>query len=803
MDKEIEKLFYSIKKNERLTLLKKISEDNALNSEVVNFCNAFTLYINNSNAEAYELIKTYESLESTILKGIVLSKLKKNDEAEQYFKLSIKKDEKFSYSFYGLGILYKEQEKFNEAEQCFKQSIAINENFPAPYNALGNLYFQLKKYNEAEYYYKLSIEKDENFQAPYYGLGCLFRELKKYGEAEKYYKLSIEKDGDFSNPYNGLGNLFSDLKNYTEAEKYYKLGLEKNENLSAVYYNLGLLYKTLNNIEEAEKCYKRSIEEDEDYADAYNNLGVLYSNLKNYEEAEKNYKLCIEKRPKNATVYSNLGIFYRDRKEYDKSLDILRKGLELLAKNKPLDSENYLQSKFENLIAQVTSAKEIDESYTEIQEISEYDPIKKILKEIKDNNIDECTFLNKKKFLKFIKPKQVKSPDDYFKVLRRWNSYTPIIADNYHISKGGGYFLKYNDLGIVIDPGFNFIENFKGADHVFDEIDAVFISHAHNDHTSDLESILTLLYKYNEEIKDSDDFDNTDTIRHQLAKERDIDYKDITREEINKEFLISEKRKTIDIFMTASTFKKYAGLFELYNKTDYKIHLVEADGKFDFKNLQVKVLKARHHDIISDYFSVGFVFYLSDTVIIYTGDTGWNLDIEKQYKDLAKRTKTKYKILVAHIGGFKEYEDLYLNKGYQGYEAFYKNHLGRLGIGKINETLQPDVCLISEFGEEIKGSRIKLCEIYEEAYNGKFKKDIKFFPADIGFTINLKNKKIMGVSTINLDKDELKYEYIEQSEIKIAELRKDYSLNYYKKESNFTESILIQILAEKYDESRK
>ena len=803
MDREIEKLFRIPGKTEKIEQIRKITDNDSGNKKIMDFCNSYLLFIDNEYEEALKLTNKYKTFEFLFLSGVLFFNIKNYDEAVKYFIQSIEKDKNLPYPYNGLGNLYSAIKKYDEAKKYYKLSIEKDENFSYPYNGLGILYSALKKYDEAEKYYKLSIDKDENLPNPYNGLGNLYSDLKKYDEAEKYYKLSIEKDENFSYPYNGLGTLYWNLKKYDEAEKYYKLSIEKDENYSYPYNGLGNLYLGLKKYGEAEKYYKLSIDIDENYSSPYNGLGALYKEIEQYDEAERYYKLCIEKDENNSSPYFNLGLLYRNIKKYNKAREIVEKGLKVIENSKTSQLEVYLLARFNKLLTEIDNAENVDRNYIIIQEVKEEDPIKKILKEINDNKIDEHTFLNKKKFLNFIKPKQQKESENYFKVLRRWNSYTPIIADNYHISKGGGYFLKISGVGIVIDPGFNFIENFKGAGHVFDEIDAVFISHAHNDHTADLESILTLLYKYNEEIKDSDDLDNTHTIRHEIAKEQNIDYSDVTLVEINKRFLISKQRKIIDIYLTASTFKKSIGLFELFNKSDYKIHLLEPDGILYYKDIKVRVLKAKHHDIVSDYFSTGFAFYLKGTVLIYTGDTAWNLEIENQYKDLAEETKSEYKILIAHIGGFKEYEDLYLNEGYSGYEAFYKNHLGRLGIGKLNETLQPDIFLMSEFGEEIKSSRIKLCEIYEQAYKGFAGKNIKFFPADIGFKINLESKKIFGVNSIKQDPDEIYFDYIDQSEVNIAELRKDCSLHYYNRSSDFTESILIQILAENYDETRK
>ena len=57
-------------------------------------------------------------------------------------------------------------------------------------------------------------------------------------------------------------------------------------------------------------------------------------------------------------------------------------------------------------------------------------------------------------------------------VLRRWNSFTPTLRSSVNASKGGGYFLYFsvpkdnkgmnskNTFGIVVDPGYNFLEKF-------------------------------------------------------------------------------------------------------------------------------------------------------------------------------------------------------------------------------------------------------------------------------------------------------------------------------------------------------
>jgi len=93
-----------------------------------------------------------------------------------------------------------------------------------------------------------------------------------------------------------------------------------------------------------------------------------------------------------------------------------------------------------------------------------------------------------------------------FYVLRRWNSFTPIVPDLEQRSKiyrGGGYFIWHGGKGTVVDPGFFFIRNFADAGGRVADIDNIVITHAHNDHTADLESVFTLLYRHNNTINDT------------------------------------------------------------------------------------------------------------------------------------------------------------------------------------------------------------------------------------------------------------------------------------------------------------
>ncbi|MBU4184871.1 MAG: GDP-mannose 4,6-dehydratase, partial [Proteobacteria bacterium] len=93
-------------------------------------------------------------------------------------------------------------------------------------------------------------------------------------------------------------------------------------------------------------------------------------------------------------------------------------------------------------------------------------------------------------------------------VLRRWQSFTPALSSGSEVGeKGGGYFVyKTNDKGeieegIVVDPGFNFLENFFDEGFSIRDINAILLTHSHRDHSSDLMSIITLVHEMNKRGK--------------------------------------------------------------------------------------------------------------------------------------------------------------------------------------------------------------------------------------------------------------------------------------------------------------
>lgn len=125
-------------------------------------------------------------------------------------------------------------------------------------------------------------------------------------------------------------------------------------------------------------------------------------------------------------------------------------------------------------------------------------------------------------------------------VLRRWQSFNPKVPrPKGQVIRGGGYFLFWKGKGIVIDPGYDFIQNFYEEGFSIGDINAIIITHTHPDHEDELNTIITLLAEWNQ----------------YQQKKRYIEggEKGNSPKRIKKQ----NKEKYIDLFLNEGAYRKY------------------------------------------------------------------------------------------------------------------------------------------------------------------------------------------------------------------------------------------------------
>jgi len=451
---------------------------------------------------------------------------------------------------------------------------------------------------------------------------------------------------------------------------------------SRAWHYKGFAFDELGRYEEAVDCYDKALEINPESADTWNNKGNSLHHMEKYEEAVDCYDKALEINPENEFLRDNrnstlmlLGRSDEAREEREK--------LFLVKKKRIIESELSEEEK-EQKILEIYARKEV------INELGG-----------KYAEILEAKKTYEKKISTSLRPRDRPLTDNFFLVLRRWNSYTPVMLTTTESNLGGGYFLRWKGKGIVIDPGFDFLDNFFNNGLVLYDIDAVIISHAHVDHCSDFESLLSLIFEYNE---------------------RNMD------------------KKKIDIFMNLGAMKKFLSWIPVDvngNASINRIYPLERGISYPLEmySLKLIVTEALHDEVLTKDYSVGFVLelysdgeYKEDKIfrIGYTSDTRHDEDIEEQYKGVD--------IIIPHLGSIDE-NDFSLEE-----EERHKNHLMLRGVISTIHRSGANLAIISEFGEELGEHRMAIVGALDRVFQDYG--ITKCLTGDIGLRVSIPSLKV-------------------------------------------------------------
>ena len=512
-----------------------------------------------------------------------------------------------------------------------------------------------------------------------YALGNLGR----YEKAIVSYDKALETDPRYVDAWNLKGLLLEEMGRYEEAIECFNKVLVIDPKYEVAWCNKGNSLHKIGRYEDAIICYDKAIQINPKYATAWANKGVSFGKMNCYEDAIKCFNKAIEINPTYELALYNRNLMLMSLERYDEAQKE-RKELYLEKKKRIYELEISEEEKKEKIL-EIDAQKEIIDELRE-----DYIKILRIKKEYED------------KLAASLKPRAKPLKKDFLLVLRRWNSFTPMIHTATESNVGGGYFLHWKGKGIVIDPGLDFVDNFFNNNLVIYDIDAIVITHAHVDHCSDFESLITLIFEYNEK---------------------------------NKE------KKKVDLFMNLGAMKKFLGWIPLIEDTETarikRIYPLERRISYNLKdyNLRLTATKSIHNEVLSKDYSVGLIFelynkgnYTEDNPfkIGYTSDTKHSEEVEEQYEGVD--------IIVPHLGSIDE-NDFNLEE-----EAKDEKHLMLKGVISTIHKSDASLAIISEFGEELGEHRMTIVG----ALNRVFQKNkmARCLTGDIGLNVSIPDLKV-------------------------------------------------------------
>ena len=482
-------------------------------------------------------------------------------------------------------------------------------------NSLAVCYYCMKDYERALKCYKEVIKLEPKYYQAYVDIATVYRNIGKNKEAMDYIDIV--------------------LKNITEGDIYHQAIEAK----SRVLMNLQIY-------EEANELLNKIKKEKEDDAEYLEALALSYIYLQKYNYAKKYFLKALH--------------LCKDRS--------LKECLEMKLELTDFCSDIYDGDKiFDNAVARDMV---LGLSRDRIQIIK---PVFLSMKEKLSIGKKYCEQYKRQK-----KERSVRYSYNYILCLKGWSSSTPELSQGISdrsLKKGGGFYIRYNDMGIVIDPGINFFENLHENNLFIQDIDVVIISHNHIDHNNDLKKILDMNYQIDKNII------------YIIDKETYSSYiKDL--ESIEKK----GQNNVIKIFPDALEKEK---LIKIQDKEEIKIEICPTYHRCEG--------------------SFGFKLILDSKVIGYTSDTRYTKDIGEFFGDSD--------VIIANISETNR-DDLMLIKPKE-------THLGIFGVSELLKQMQGKkvLCLLTEFYGGFGDIRLEMASIVREYVDNS---QIDIMPVDIG-----------------------------------------------------------------------
>ena len=265
------------------------------------------------------------------LLGIVLTHVKKYEEAEPYFKTALQLNPNSDATLYNYGIVLKALNRPNEALERFSQALAINSTIAATWNNRGTVLNDVKKYSEAIRDFDRSILLDASSPDAYCNKGKSLSKLKRHQEAVAAYERAVALKPDLAEAWLGRGNAYGELKQFDEAFLSLDKALALKPQLAETWLSRANLLLGLKRYDDAFGSYDKALALEPRLAGAWLGRGNAFFELSRHDEALIAYDSALAIDPGLAAALLGRGnVFFEANQDhqasdaYDKALALER-----------------------------------------------------------------------------------------------------------------------------------------------------------------------------------------------------------------------------------------------------------------------------------------------------------------------------------------------------------------------------------------------------------------------------------------------------------------------------------------------
>ncbi|MBD3286575.1 tetratricopeptide repeat protein [candidate division WOR-3 bacterium] len=327
-------------------------------------------------------------------------------------------------------------------------------------------------------------------------LGEAYMGKEEYQQAVNAFQSAFD-DPDYDSSgrtWSNMGRLYFKRNEFDKAIRCFQEALDTPDyDAPGLAYNaMGKAYLEKNSIEQALKCFRIALDAKDNYdrGDTWDGMGLAYFKAGKYDKAIECYReaLAVVDYDTPGYAWFNMGIAYMRKEELSQASAYLEKAHKWYAEAEParLERVEYF-------------LKELKQMQSLRRKPGKKPEQKKAAKETEDpiTDIMEILARNRRKVAEYaVMPGT--GYKDVLAVLKGWSSFVPVelyldydrFGKQFH--RGGGYFIKAGERGVIVDPGLDFLMNFASQGFHIKEVKHVLVSRDHIEHSANLTSIVNL-----------------------------------------------------------------------------------------------------------------------------------------------------------------------------------------------------------------------------------------------------------------------------------------------------------------------
>jgi tetratricopeptide (TPR) repeat protein len=531
--------------------------------------------------------------------------------------------------------------------------------------------------------------------------GAAHHGLKDYVSAIESYRKALDSPdfGSAAQVWTNMGNAYSEKKDLDAAIDCYRKAIDtsSSDSSSQAWKNMGDAFAEKKDLDTAIECYRTAItcSSFNTAGPAWNSMGIAYGEKKDFDLAINCFHKALDSGHEAPGIpWNNIGNAHWNKEDFSSAVVCYRKAIESLG-DKPIHRIRLNLSLSLRALGRLDEAEQeirlvLSESDTEEQrsraelllslleaqrseiELKPEDealtvPTLASLQEGPEDQMKKLLLDQKSQYAKYLERAVYEHPDD-LTILRGWSSSVTLLEGGGPDRQwsGGGYFLKWRGKGIVIDPGFDFLDNFHEAEFHAKEIHGVLVSHNHRDHNGDLGAIDDLCYEV-----------------HRQASGK-----------LRKMFFAIDEDTALRNLCEQANHRGWASRFSLADCDDERWHNRMSDLGMTIEHFPVE-----HGSEVPNAMGLRLRLHLEDVendfLIGYTGDGRFTNSLVENLEGCD--------LIIAHVSqpDVREFND----------PDFLKEvHLGYNGVIKLLKNLKakPKITLVGEFWAGLADLRLPL-----------------------------------------------------------------------------------------------